>query len=60
MAMLALAVGREKGTVTEAHYNEVSAALLHLPGTMEEVSQPTRPSARAAASASAARRLMSV
>ena len=37
MAMLALAVGREKGTVTEAHYNEVSAALLHLPETMEEV-----------------------
>ncbi len=37
MAMLALAVGREKGTVTEAYYNEVSAALLHLPETMEEV-----------------------
>lgn len=37
MAMLALAVGRERGTVTEAYYNEVSAALLHLPETMEEV-----------------------
>ena len=35
--MLALAVGRERGTVTEAYYNEVSAALLHLPETMEEV-----------------------
>ena len=37
MAMLALAVGRERGTVAEAYYNEVSAALLRLPGTMEEV-----------------------
>lgn len=37
MAMLALAVGRERGIVTEAYYNEVSAALLHLPETMEEV-----------------------
>ena len=35
--LLALAVGRERGTVTEAYYNEVSAALLHLPETMEEV-----------------------
>ncbi len=31
MAMLALAVGRERGTVTEAYYNEVSAALLQGP-----------------------------
>ena len=37
MAMLALVVGREKGTVTEAYYNEVSAALLRLPETMDEV-----------------------
>ena len=37
MAMLALAVGRERGTVTDEYYNEVSAALLHLPETMEEV-----------------------
>lgn len=37
MAMLALAVGRERGTVTEAYYNEVSAALLHLPETMDRL-----------------------
>ena len=29
--------GPREGTVTEAYYNEVSAALLHLPETMEEV-----------------------
>ena len=37
MAMLALAVGREKGTVSDAYYHEVSSALLHLPETLEEV-----------------------
>lgn len=36
MAMLALAVGREKGTVDEAYYKEVAQALLELPATMEE------------------------
>ncbi len=37
MAMLALAVGREKGTVTEEYYREVSRALLELPETLAEV-----------------------
>lgn len=37
MAMLALAVGREKGTVTEEYYREVSKALLELPDTLAEV-----------------------
>lgn len=37
MAMLALAVGREKGTVSEEHYREVSKALLELPDTLAEV-----------------------
>ena len=37
MAMLALAIGREKGTLTEAYYREVSDALLKLPETMQEV-----------------------
>ena len=37
MAMLALAVGREKGTVSDAYYHEVASALLHLPETLEEV-----------------------
>ena len=37
MAMLALVIGREKGSVDEAYYREVSEALLRLPETMEEV-----------------------
>lgn len=37
MAMLALAIGREKGTVTPEYYQEVSQALLELPATLEEV-----------------------
>lgn len=37
MAMLALAVGKEKGTVSEEYYREVSQALLDLPETLEEV-----------------------
>jgi len=37
MAMLALAVGREKRTVSDAYYHEVASALLHLPETLEEV-----------------------
>ncbi len=37
MAMLALAVGREKGTVSDEYYREVSQALLKLPETMNEV-----------------------
>ena len=37
MAMLALAIGREKGSVSEAYYHEVASALLHLPETLEEV-----------------------
>lgn len=37
MAMLALAVGREKGTVGDDYYREVSKALLELPRTLEEV-----------------------
>ncbi|MCM1300686.1 MAG: glutamine--fructose-6-phosphate transaminase (isomerizing) [Alistipes senegalensis] len=37
MAMLALAVGREKGTVSDEYYREVSQALLKLPETMQEV-----------------------
>lgn len=37
MAMLALAVGREKGTVSDDYYREVSKALLELPRTLEEV-----------------------
>ncbi|MDE6711643.1 MAG: glutamine--fructose-6-phosphate transaminase (isomerizing), partial [Alistipes sp.] len=37
MAMLALAIGREKGTVSDDYYREVSKALLELPRTLEEV-----------------------
>ncbi len=37
MAMLALAIGHEKGTVSEEYYHEVSKALLKLPETMEDV-----------------------
>lgn len=37
MAMLALTVGREKGTVSEEYYREVSRALLELPDTLAEV-----------------------
>ena len=37
MAMLALAIGREKGTISEEYYHEVSQALLQLPETMREV-----------------------
>ena len=37
MAMLALAMGREKGTVSEEYYCEVSRALLELPDTLAEV-----------------------
>ena len=37
MAMLALAIGREKGTVSNDYYREVSKALLELPQTLEEV-----------------------
>ena len=37
MAMLALAIGREKGTVSDAYYHEVAQALLDLPATLEEV-----------------------
>ena len=37
MAMLALAIGREKGTVSDDYYREVSKALLELPQTLEEV-----------------------
>ncbi len=37
MAMLALAIGHEKGIVSEEYYQEVSKALLKLPETMEEV-----------------------
>ncbi|MDE6070538.1 MAG: isomerizing glutamine--fructose-6-phosphate transaminase, partial [Alistipes sp.] len=37
MAMLALAMGREKGTVSEEYYREVSRALLELPDTLAEV-----------------------
>ena len=37
MAMLALAVGREKGTVTEEYYREVAKGLLELPAVLEEV-----------------------
>lgn len=37
MAMLALAVGKEKGTVSEEYYREVAQALLDLPETLEEV-----------------------
>jgi len=39
MAMLALAIGREKGTVTDEYYREVSKALLELPQTLREVLQ---------------------
>ena len=39
MAMLALAIGREKGTVTDEHYREVAKALLELPQTLREVLQ---------------------
>lgn len=37
MAMLALAIGCEKGTVSDDDYYEISKALLKLPETMEEV-----------------------
>lgn len=37
MAMLALTIGREKGTVSDDYYREVSKALLELPQTLEEV-----------------------
>ena len=37
MAMLALAVGREKGAVTEEYYREVAKGLLELPAVLEEV-----------------------
>ena len=37
MAMLALAVGREKGTVTEEYYREVAKGLLELPAVLEDV-----------------------
>ncbi|MDE6508326.1 MAG: glutamine--fructose-6-phosphate transaminase (isomerizing) [Alistipes sp.] len=37
MAMLALAIGREKGSVCDDYYREVSKALLELPQTLEEV-----------------------
>lgn len=37
MAMLALAVGREKGTVSDDRYREVSKGLLELPAVLEEV-----------------------
>ncbi|MDE6374551.1 MAG: SIS domain-containing protein, partial [Alistipes sp.] len=37
MAMLALAIGREKGTVADDYYREVSKALLELPQTLKEV-----------------------
>lgn len=39
IAMLALAVGREKGTVSDEYYKEVTRALLDLPATLEEVLQ---------------------
>lgn len=37
MAMLALVVGRERGTVSDAYYKEVAAGLLSLPETLEKV-----------------------
>ena len=37
MAMLALAVGREKGTVTHEYYREVAKGLLELPTVLEDV-----------------------
>ncbi len=37
MAMLALAIGREKGTVTKEYYEEVARALVDLPETLREV-----------------------
>lgn len=37
MAMLALAIGRAKGTVSDEYYHEVSQALLELPKVMDEV-----------------------
>ncbi len=37
MAMLALAIGREKGTVTKEYYEEVARALVDLPETLHEV-----------------------
>ncbi len=37
MAMLALTIGREKGTVSDEYYREVSKALLELPQTLQEV-----------------------
>ncbi|MBD9235356.1 MAG: glutamine--fructose-6-phosphate transaminase (isomerizing), partial [Alistipes onderdonkii] len=40
MAMLALAVGREKGTVTEEYYREVAKGLLELPAVLEDVLPP--------------------
>ncbi len=37
MAMLALAIGREKGTVSDEYYREVAEALVKLPETLKEV-----------------------
>ena len=37
MAMLALAIGKKKGVVSEAYYREVTEALRRLPETMREV-----------------------
>ncbi len=37
MAMLALAIGREKGTVTDDYYREVAKGLLELPDILKEV-----------------------
>ena len=37
MAMLALAIGHEKGTVNKEYYQEISQALLKLPETLEDV-----------------------
>lgn len=37
MAMLALAIGHERGTVTPEYYNEVSQGLLGLPAILEQV-----------------------
>lgn len=39
LAMLALAIGRAKGTITDDYYHEVTNALLQLPETMKEVVQ---------------------
>ncbi len=37
MAMLALTIGKERGTIDETYYHEVSKALLELPETLTEV-----------------------